>query len=328
MEKTFDAVIIANGAFPTHAVPSNILHHAAHLIACDGAIAFLLSAGLGEAVIIGDGDSVPAEYRDRLIQIDEQDDNDLTKATRYCVEHGWKRIAYLGCTGKREDHTLGNISLLMRYYRDMDVEGILYTDYGFFTPAHGHRTFLSMKGQQVSIINFGSHQLTSTGLRWDAYNFSEWWQGTLNESLGDSFSLQADGCYLANTAAVRLELATQGIGKALFAKSGGFFTMKTSGQGTLVVSGFGSIHELEVRPDHPILVDNGHLVAWDSALKYEVALNTAHKGLFGSMVQSVVSGAMVVLRFSGKGRVLVSSRSREDFTKWLGQSLATLNTKP
>jgi uncharacterized protein (AIM24 family) len=46
------------------------------------------------------------------------------------------------------------------------------------------------------------------------------------------------------------------------------------------------------------------------------------------MVQSVVSGAMVVLRFSGNGRVLVSSRSREDFTKWLGQSLATLNTKP
>ena len=196
MEKTFDAVIIANGAFPTHAVPLDILHHAAHLIACDGAIAPLLLEGLGEAVIIGDGDSVPAEYRERLIQIDEQDDNDLTKATRYCVERGWRRIAYLGCTGKREDHTLGNISLLMRYYRDMGVEGILYTDYGFFTPAHGHRTFLSMKGQQVSLINFGSHQLTSTGLRWDAYNFSEWWQGTLTESLGDSFSLQSDGYYL------------------------------------------------------------------------------------------------------------------------------------
>lgn len=188
----FDAVIVANGQFPTHAIPLAILHDAKHIVACDGAIHHIPQA---EAVI-GDGDSVPEAFRSKLIRIEEQDDNDLTKATRYCVEHGWKRIAYLGCTGKREDHTLGNISLLMRYYRDMDVEGILYTDYGFFTPAHGHRTFLSMKGQQVSIINFGSHQLTSTGLRWDAYNFSEWWQGTLNESLGDSFSLQADGCYL------------------------------------------------------------------------------------------------------------------------------------
>ena len=192
METTFEAVILANGTFPTHATPLHLLHQAQHVVCCDGAVTSFPAA----EVVIGDGDSIPAAFHDRLIRIDEQDDNDLTKATRYCLQRGWHRIAYLGCTGKREDHTLGNISLLMRYYRDMDVEGILYTDYGFFTPAHGHRTFLSMKGQQVSLINFGSHQLTSTGLRWDAYNFSEWWQGTLNESLGDSFSLQADGYYL------------------------------------------------------------------------------------------------------------------------------------
>ena len=192
METTFEAVILANGTFPTHATPLHLLHQAQHVVCCDGAVTSFPAA----EVVIGDGDSIPAAFHDRLIRIDEQDDNDLTKATRYCLQRGWHRIAYLGCTGKREDHTLGNISLLMRYYRDMDVEGILYTDYGSFTPAHGHRTFLSMKGQQVSIFNFGSHQLTSTGLRWDAYNFSEWWQGTLNESLGDSFSLQADGYYL------------------------------------------------------------------------------------------------------------------------------------
>lgn len=196
MEKTFDAVIIANGAFPTHAVPLNILHHAAHLIACDGAIAPLLLEGLGEAVIIGDGDSVPAEYRDRLIQIDEQEDNDLTKATRYCMAQGWHKIAYLGCTGKREDHTLGNISLLMRYYREMNVDGTMFTDHGFFTPAYGNRTFNTMKGQQVSIYNFGCHQLSSEGLRWDCYDFDQWWQGTLNEALTDTFSIFADSYYL------------------------------------------------------------------------------------------------------------------------------------
>lgn len=196
MEKTFDAVIIANGAFPTHAVPLNILHHAAHLIACDGAIAPLLLEGLGEAVIIGDGDSVPAEYRDRLIQIDEQEDNDLTKATRYCMAQGWHKIAYLGCTGKREDHTLGNISLLMRYYREMNVDGTMFTDHGFFTPAYGNRTFSTMKGQQVSIYNFGCRQLSSKGLRWNCYDFDQWWQGTLNEALTDTFSIFADSYYL------------------------------------------------------------------------------------------------------------------------------------
>jgi thiamine pyrophosphokinase len=192
----FDVVIVANGQFPTHAIPLNILHHAEHLIACDGAIVPLHSEGLGEAVIIGDGDSVEEAFRSKLIRIDEQDDNDLTKATRYCVENGWKRIAYLGCTGKREDHTLGNISLLMRYYREMGVDGTMFTDYGSFTPAYGNRTFPSMKGQQVSLFNFGSRQLLSAGLRWDAYNFQEWWQGTLNEAIGEEFTITADGYYL------------------------------------------------------------------------------------------------------------------------------------
>jgi thiamine pyrophosphokinase len=195
-KEPFDAVIVANGQFPTHAIPLNILHHAEHLIACDGAIVPLHSEGLGEAVIIGDGDSVEEAFRSKLIRIDEQDDNDLTKATRYCVENGWKRIAYLGCTGKREDHTLGNISLLMRYYREMGVDGTMFTDYGSFTPAYGNHTFPSMKGQQVSLFNFGSRQLLSAGLRWDAYNFQEWWQGTLNEAIGEEFTITADGYYL------------------------------------------------------------------------------------------------------------------------------------
>ena len=192
MSKKFDAVIVANGQFPCHAIPLDILKNASHIVCCDGAIKNVPQA----EVVVGDGDSIPAAYHDRLIQITEQDDNDQTKATRYCVEHGWKRIAYLGSTGKREDHTLGNISLLMRYYREWGVEGTMFTDHGFFTPAYGNRTFPSMKGQQISVFNFGCHQLTSEGLRWDAYNFSEWWQGTLNEALSDTFSIQADGYYL------------------------------------------------------------------------------------------------------------------------------------
>ncbi|MBP3755674.1 MAG: thiamine diphosphokinase, partial [Prevotella sp.] len=81
MEKTFDAVILANGDFPTHEIPLKVLHAAKHVVCCDGAIANYPKAD----VVIGDGDSVPQEYHDRLIQVDEQEDNDLTKATRYCL---------------------------------------------------------------------------------------------------------------------------------------------------------------------------------------------------------------------------------------------------
>ena len=84
----------------------------------------------------------------------------------------------------------------MRYYREMGVDGTMFTDYGSFTPAYGNRTFPSMKGQQVSLFNFGSRQLLSADLRWDAYNFQEWWQGTLNEAIGEEFTITADGYYL------------------------------------------------------------------------------------------------------------------------------------
>ena len=121
---------------------------------------------------------------------------DLTKATRFCLGRGWRRLAYLGATGKREDHTLGNISLLVRYMREMDVLPAMITDYGYFTPAQGRQLFQSFPGQQVSIFNYGCRTLGSQGLRWESYPYQMAWQGTLNESAGDSFTLTGDGDYL------------------------------------------------------------------------------------------------------------------------------------
>lgn len=192
MKKQFDAVVVANGQFPTHQVPLGVLEQASHIIACDGAVCHVPYA---EAVV-GDGDSVPAEFHNRLIRIDEQEDNDLTKATRYCLQQDWYRIAYLSATGKREDHTLGNISLLMRYFREYGIHGMMFTDYGFFMPVYGHQTFRCFAGQQVSIFNFGCTRIQSEGLRWNSYAYEQWWQGTLNEALADVFSIDADGYYM------------------------------------------------------------------------------------------------------------------------------------
>lgn len=192
MKELPDVVILANGSFPTHPVPLSILNRAKHVIACDGAVSHYPEAD----VVIGDGDSVPDVCRGKFIQIDEQEDNDLTKATLYCLRQGWQRIAYLGCTGLREDHTLGNIALLMRYFREMGISGTMFTDHGFFSPSQGDRTFQSFSGQQVSIFNFGSTRLRSEGLKWNSYAYKEWWQGTLNESLANHFSVLADSYYL------------------------------------------------------------------------------------------------------------------------------------
>ena len=134
---------------------------------------------------------------------------------------------------------------------------------------------------------------------------------------GASQYLLTDGAFLASTDGVSLETRSQGLGRALLGNSGGLFIMGTQGQGQLVVSGFGSIRELEVTPDRPITIDNGHLVAWESTLDYELSLNTARSGFLGKLVHSQTTGEGIVLKFRGHGRVIVCSRNKGGFLDWI-----------
>lgn len=195
-------IILAAGDFPAAPESLAALKAAEYICCCDSAAKSLLAWGREPDAIVGDGDSVDDEiikkYSDRWHWVAEQEDNDLTKATRFCMAQGFTHITYLGATGKREDHTIGNIFLIARYMRDFHIEPVMISDYGVFTPAKGKTTFPSFPGQQVSIfLPFGNDmQMKSEGLRWESYPYTEMWQGTLNESLGDSFTLEGDKEYV------------------------------------------------------------------------------------------------------------------------------------
>ncbi|MGM9705817.1 MAG: thiamine diphosphokinase [Prevotella sp.] len=196
----FDAVILCDGDFPRHLIPRGILARAAFLCCCDDAGRRAMDEGLTPDVIVGDCDTMSPEFYDRhrsiICRMDEQDDNDQTKATRYCISRGFKHIAYLGATGRREDHTLANISLLSRYMREMRLSPVMITDHGCFVPASGHSAFATFARQQVSIFNVSCTTLSGKGLRWQPYTYSALWQGTLNEATGDMVDLDGDGDYL------------------------------------------------------------------------------------------------------------------------------------
>ena len=196
---TPEAVILANGEYPTHVLPLKMLEEAKFVICCDGAADEYILRGHTPDVIIGDGDSLSSEYKQRfssiIHQIADQETNDQTKAVRFLQEKGYREIAIVGATGKREDHTLGNISLLLDYMKSgMEVRTI--TDYGVFIPANGTQTFVSHAGQQVSIINFGAKGLKGEGLVYPLSDFTNWWQGTLNEATSNRFTIQGTGEYL------------------------------------------------------------------------------------------------------------------------------------
>ena len=190
-------VIIANGEYPTHKHPSECIYNASYTICLDGALKNSLRNNITPNIVIGDGDSISEllkeEYAHLLHLFTDQDTNDLTKAINYCIQKGLKKIKIVAATGKREDHTLGNISLLLEYMHKVEVEMI--TDYGVFTPIASTTKFESTIGQQVSIFNIDNSPITSLNLKYPLTNLvlDNLWKGTLNESLGEWFTIETKG---------------------------------------------------------------------------------------------------------------------------------------
>lgn len=194
-----EAVVLANGEYPSAPLPLQILAEAPYVVCCDGGADEYIRRGNTPDVIIGDGDSLSEENRRKfghiLHRIGDQETNDQTKAVRFLLAQGKRRIAIVGATGKREDHTLGNISLLIDYMRT-GAEVRMFTDYGIFIPCRGTQTFSCDPGRQISIINFTARGLHGTGLAYPLSDFTNWWQGTLNECTGKEFTVEAEGEYL------------------------------------------------------------------------------------------------------------------------------------
>ncbi len=198
------AIILADGDFPTSPEPLRLLSEASFVCCCDGAAEKLIAHGRIPDAIVGDGDSLSADFKARYKDIihaeSEQEYNDLTKATRFVISRFPKsplHIVYLGATGKREDHTLGNISLLSFYKETFGIDVSMYTDYGFFQANNsGTTTFSSFPRQQVSIFNINCTAISADGLRWQPYAYTQLWQGTLNEATGSVFTITADGSYI------------------------------------------------------------------------------------------------------------------------------------
>lgn len=190
-------VILANGDFPKHPIALSILNNCEYLVCCDGATDNISKTSIVPDAIVGDCDSLSEENNKRFAniihRISEQETNDLTKAVHFCVSQGKKDIIILGATGKREDHTIANISLLCEYMDIANVEMI--TDYGAIVAINRPSQFESIPQQQVSLFAIDQKPMTSFGLLYpiEDRTFTNWWQATLNEALGEEFTIETDG---------------------------------------------------------------------------------------------------------------------------------------
>lgn len=206
-----DIVIICDGEFPRTEYPGYLIRSADFIICCDGALKKFMRNSrriFGEErlpdKVIGDMDSLSErtkkKYADIIVRIEEQEHNDQTKAFRWTMDnlHGISTITIIGATGMREDHTIGNISLLMEYARTYDLEGMgiqvqMVTDHGVIFAATDTFEMDCGQGRQVSIISpDNSLRIRSEGLVWktDDVVFDNWWKATLNKAAQDRVRLE------------------------------------------------------------------------------------------------------------------------------------------
>lgn len=200
--------ILGNGEYPRTPYPLWLIDSADFVICCDGAFTrWLRRKHQGRKlpdIVIGDMDSLPASvkqrYADRIIHETEQDDNDQTKAIKYILQRFPDEeltIHIVGATGMREDHTIGNVSLLMEYERrfNFSKRGItcdIVSDYSTIFAITDSCSFDCGAGRAVSVLTpDNSLTIKSQGLVWptDDVVFDNWWKATLNRASADTVTL-------------------------------------------------------------------------------------------------------------------------------------------
>ncbi len=127
---------------------------------------------------------------------------------------------------------------------------------------------------------------------------------------GTDLVVQSTG-YMASTPGVDIDLGFTGF-KSLFSGES-LFWLSVSGSGSVLLSAFGSIYEVDVDGDY--VVDTGHIVAFERTLDYKIAkANNSWAGaLFG--------GEGFVCRFHGKGKVYCQTHSPSAFGRLIGGKL-------
>lgn len=184
-----NALIICNGEAPSKKLAQRLARTADIIVAADGGANVARKLGIHPDIVIGDLDSItPATKRyfsshmkrlseglhsekplqdssgllvprpkgqgyTRFIRITRQDNTDLEKAMDFLLEKNIKRATIIAATGKRLDHTLGNLSVMWNYTSKMQIE---FVGEGWCAFPIAKKKKVSAKvGTTVSLVPFG-----------------------------------------------------------------------------------------------------------------------------------------------------------------------------
>jgi thiamine pyrophosphokinase len=154
------ALIIANGASCSEELMGQLLEWSPLVIVLDSAIERALELGIKVDVLLGDFDRgfnpeyyLEKQYPLEIVYAPNQDKTDLEKAFDYLVEKGHKAVNVIWATGKRADHTITNITSIVKYRNQLKI--VLFDDHSkiFLLPNKYEKWYT--KNTPISLIPIG-----------------------------------------------------------------------------------------------------------------------------------------------------------------------------
>jgi len=191
--KNKKCLILANGDSPRKGLINKFIVLGYDTIICaDGGAETLRRMGITPNIIIGDLDSISADTRKyfakrcEIIHYPRQSDTDVEKALKYALRNKFNLAVLFGGAGNRLDHSLCNVSVILKYSDRIDVKMIHQKS---AASVHSGKVELkTVPGEIVSIFGFDSKtKFISQGLKYPLNNIS------LPFGLKESASNSAEG---------------------------------------------------------------------------------------------------------------------------------------
>lgn len=164
------ALVIANGEPPKKQRLQTLAREANIVICADGGANIALKSGIMPDAIVGDLDSIHAEALVKFHKVPTHEDRDeastdLEKAILWAIKAKFDHITVVGATGKRVDHSVGNLGVMAKYYPDAIIRFV--DDLGEISYVGRELTFEAKKRAVISLIPLSRCEgIVTQGLRY------------------------------------------------------------------------------------------------------------------------------------------------------------------
>ncbi len=174
------------------------------ILCCDSGLRYAERLHLRPSLIVGDFDShAKPETETEVIALPrEKDDTDTVYAAREAVRRGFEEFLLIGVTGRRFDHTFGNVSLLL-WLDKMGKKARILDDYSEMEIVSGSPAEIGGEFPYFSLLNISgtARGITIRGAKYPLDNAeirSDYQYGISNEVLpGQTASVTVrEGCLL------------------------------------------------------------------------------------------------------------------------------------